>query len=350
MRIADINFFFFFPKMAKTALSVLVVLLFFAFASSMSLKINQKLVAVTGSTGRLGRRAVVDLAEQGIPTRCLVRRDIPEDTIPDLEGTSSQVAAYLKSLPGVELFKGDVINPEDMEKLCEGCTSILSLHGPSATGVPVWKSICNLVSPTDPNCARMICYVGVQNIIAAVKKPGSICRRIVRITGKGEDPYGKFSILINMFGTMAKAWNYEGEELLRQSGLDYTIIRPGIMVKEVPSDSLCGLQDNGGDLPVTQVAYNQIADLSVQCLGYKNAAKTTLTAMNLKSEEGGEATYDKLLEKVSPDTRIFPASLMEEHKKGARLGAAVLVVFLAVFTKLLAAIFGKLLGIFRGMF
>ena len=37
---------------------------------------------------------------------------------------------------------------------------------------------------------------------------------------------------VNGLGSMAKAWNYEGERLLRAAaqsdGLEYTIIRPGV--------------------------------------------------------------------------------------------------------------------------
>lgn len=44
--------------------------------------------------------------------------------------------------------------------------------------------------------------------------------------GKGEDPWSVFSILINGLGSMAKAWNYEGEQLLRScKDVDYTIVR-----------------------------------------------------------------------------------------------------------------------------
>lgn len=37
------------------------------------------------------------------------------------------------------------------------------------------------------------------------------CKHIVRITGKGESPFHKFFILFNLFRSMAKASNYEGE-------------------------------------------------------------------------------------------------------------------------------------------
>ena len=50
---------------------------------------------------------------------------------------------------------------------------------------------------------------------------------LVRAQGKGETPWSAPSILINGLGSMAKAYNYEGENQLRASKQDveYTIIR-----------------------------------------------------------------------------------------------------------------------------
>ena len=309
---------------------------------------NKKLVAVTGATGKLGRRAVVNLSKQGVPTRCLVRRDVPPDTKPDLNGSSVQAAAYLKSLSNVKLVRGDVTDQESIETLMDNCTAVLSLHGP-VPGSP-WKSLLPpLLGGTkedDPSHSKMINYVGLKFMIQAAQSDKSKCNRIVRITGKGEDPYGIFSILINMLGTMAKAWNYEGEELLRQSGLNYTIIRPGIMGTGPCPGKVRALKDDGQDLPVSKVSYDQIAELATECLDYDNTAKSTLTAMNV--EEGkGEETYAPLLKQVRPDRRNFPHSLLAEHKNGARLGAAVLVGFAAVSVKLVLVVAGKVFSLFR---
>lgn len=164
------------------------------------------------------------------------------------------------------------------------------------------------------------------------------CKRIVRVTGKGEDPFGVFSILINMLGNMAKGWNYEGEQLLRDSGLDYTIVRPGVMGRDdIPTRKVLALVDNGKDLKVSPVTHSQISNLCVECLNYPNAARATLTAMNV--EEGtGEDSYAPLLEKVKADTRVFPSTLLEEHKRGARIGSAVLASFAAVFASAFIAV------------
>lgn len=295
-----------------------------------------KKVAVVGTTGRLGRQAIIELNNKNIPTKALIRKpvDIADTSItPSIakDATGAQVAAYLAALPNVELVLGDINDQTSLETLVKDCTAVLALHGARPTGL---KSLCPPLNPeTDPNHARSINYVGVQNLMDACIK-SKTCKRIVRITGKGEDPFGIFSILINMLGSMAKAWNYEGEQLLRKcKDIDYTIVRPGVMGPEnIPTGKVLALADNGGDMKVSAVRYEDIASLCVQSLDYENCARTTLTAMNVEEGEG-EETYAPLLAKVKADSREFPETLLSEHKKAARLGATVLVGFLAILVK-----------------
>ena len=315
-------------------------------SSDSGLAPKKKQVAVVGTTGRLGRQAIIELNNKNIPTKALIRKpvDIADTSItPSIakDATGAQVAAYLAALPNVELVLGDVNDQTSLETLVKDCTAVLALHGARPTGL---KSLCPPLNPeTDPNHARSINYVGVQNLMDACIK-SKTCKRIVRITGKGEDPFGIFSILINMLGSMAKAWNYEGEQLLRKcKDIDYTIVRPGVMGPEnVPTGKVLALADNGGDMKVSAVRYEDIASLCVQSLDYENCARTTLTAMNVEEGEG-EETSAPLLAKVKPDSREFPETLLSEHKKAARLGATVLVGFLAILTKAVILPLGNLI-------
>ncbi|KAL7522508.1 hypothetical protein ACHAWX_007214 [Stephanocyclus meneghinianus] len=240
------------------------------------------------------------------------------------------------------MVEGDVTDEISCKNLLKGCDAVLALHGPAKP--PPLQSLFRLLPESDPKHSRSVNYVAVRNLIDAAKE-STTCKRIVRVTGKGEDPFGFFSILINMLGHMAKAWNYEGEQLLRDSDIDYTIVRPGVMGREdIPKGRVLALVDNGRDLPVSAVTHSQIADLCVSCLDYPNTARSTLTAMNV--EEGtGEETYARLLERVNADTKAFPKRLLDEHKRGARMGSAILASVVAVFfTAAIAAV--KSVGVF----
>merc|ERR1719428_690793 len=103
---------------------------------------------------------------------------------------------------------------------------------------------------------------------------------------------------------MAKAWNYEGENLLRAcEDLEYTIVRPGVMTggeAEFPKASLA-LGDNGADLKVTSIPHSLIARLCVESLEYPNAGRSTLCAMAAAEPGTGSDDWKPLLQDVAAD-------------------------------------------------
>ena len=281
-----------------------IVLLFGAFFCSMtvvvsSMSVDPKKVAVIGATGRLGRITVQQLVDQGVECKILLRQK-PTGTVPPpnaLTGDSSkeEVTAFLTSLKGVEVVQGDVGNVNALTELLSDCEACLAVYG--STRRSKLSDIWDKTVEDDPTHAKQINYQGVANILKAAEA-SSVCQRIVRITGKGEEPTSFFSVLINMLGSMAKAWNYEGELLLRgQTSVDYTIVRPGVMGEEGPEGKVLTLADNGGDLKVAKIRYADIAALCIESLKYPNAARTTLTAVTVEQGQG-EESWGPLLEKV----------------------------------------------------
>ena len=307
-------------------------------------------VAVIGTTGRLGREAVKQLSQQGIATRCLVRK-IPESssTTTNTNDKRDEIVSYLRTLPGVELIPGDINDQQSLARLVEGTSACLALHGPTAPK-PILKALLPLWYPeTDPQHPKQINYIGIQKLLSAMTE-SSTCKHLVRITGKGETPWSIFSILINTLGGIAKGWNYEGEQLIRsQESIKYTIIRPGIMKESTTDDKqqpssgsvVLGLRDNGNDMKVSVVSYEQIANLTVQVLSRMNCHRTTLTAMNVDT-----STTDvyQSIDEVQHDTREFPQSLIEEHKKAARVGGIAILCFGFVLLNTAVTILMKMIG------
>jgi NAD(P)H-binding len=313
-----------------------------------------KKVAVIGTTGRLGRQAILQLSRQGIAARCLLRQSpssLPSPPPKSLAQatSSSQVAAYLQTLPGVELIVGDVTDPASLATLLDGTTACLALYGATAPK-PFVKSLLlpQIFYPedVDQNHPKQVNYVGVQNILRAMQQSAT-CKHLVRITGKGEDPWSIFSILINALGGIAKGWNYEAEQWIRttcqtaDSNLSYTIIRPGIMKEAVDGTTteapLCVL-DNGGDLPVSAVSYAQIANLAIAVTRRPNCRRATITAMSSPPASTNDdndttavrRTRSYTLDEVQPDTRSFPTSLIKQHKQAARVGGLAILGLLTL--------------------
>jgi putative NADH-flavin reductase len=296
-------------------------------------------VALVGATGRLGQRTLDQLLERKIPVKCLIRQPSPPDFLLDKQKTNPDLLEFVTA--------GDVSNKAKIKELLAGCSHCLALHG--ATRRTKWNELISAAEAsedTDTSHAKQVNYKSMQTFIECAKETG--CEHIVRITGKGEDPWSFFSVLINGFGSMAKGWNYEGEQVLRQQlkdtnkHLDYTIIRPGVMKIDFdPKESNVHLQvaDNGGDLKVSAVSYDQIAELCVESLLTPQARNTTLTAMNVRNEETSALSIADQLKLVKKDTRDYPHSLIDEHKRAVKtvfssLGAAFLAVVAVFFLRL----------------
>mmetsp|Transcript_141227 Transcript_141227/g.451138 ORF Transcript_141227/g.451138 Transcript_141227/m.451138 type:complete len:339 (-) Transcript_141227:427-1443(-) len=285
-------------------------------------------VAVTGSTGKLGRRAVQQLVEQGYPVRCLLRHDFSAARPSDApEATSEEVAAWLAAMPGVTMVPGDVTNRESVIELLRGCSACLAMHGASRT-----TQLTDLLPWVDETSeathAKRVNFEGVRHIIEAARA-SSTCKRIVRVTGKGEQPWSPVAILINGLGSMAKAWNFEGERLLRAcDDIDYTIVRPGMLTPGAKlEDVSLVLADDGGDLKVSSIPHESVAQLCVRCLDYPNAARSTLCAMTAPGGEGA-SSWEPLLSKVSADRRKFPGDeLFKSHVFAVFVGGVLLASF-----------------------
>lgn len=167
-------------------------------------------VAVIGATGSLGRLATKELVDRGYAVRVLSRHELVPTVAPSCakDAEPAAVTAWLSTLPGVELVRGDVTDAQSLDALLKGCVACLALHGARRTSKisDLWKDPTN-----EPTHSAQVNFRGIANLIMAAKSSGT-CKRIVRITGKGESPWSLPSILINGLGSMAKAYNYEGEQ------------------------------------------------------------------------------------------------------------------------------------------
>lgn len=177
---------------------------------------------VAGATGQTGRRIVQELVKRGVPVRALVR---------DREAASTILP------PEAELVIGDVLKPETLAAALSDCTVLLC-----ATGAK---------PGFDPTGPYKVDYEGTKNLVDAAKAKGidhfvlvtSLC------TSKLLHPLNLFFLIL--------VWKKQAEEYLQQSGLSYTIVRPGGLKNEDNSDTIVMATADSlseGSIPRTKVA------------------------------------------------------------------------------------------------
>lgn len=150
---------------------------------------SETTVLFVGATGSIGELAVEQAVKKGFQVRALVR---DRGKAERLLGTE------------VELVVGDLTQPDSLHAAVVGVDAVVLTHG----------------SSTRESDVRDIDYAGVANILTAAKassEPASETLKIILMAAVG----------VTRPGMPYATWKWRGEQLVRASGFDYTIVRPG---------------------------------------------------------------------------------------------------------------------------
>jgi uncharacterized protein YbjT (DUF2867 family) len=157
------------------------------------------MILITGATGYIGRHLAARLVQNGERPRCLVRDVkraaalLPADQVELARGDTTQVATLAAALQGVDTVVHAAFITADHKQS----------HG-------------NTYYETNVQ--------GTANLIQAAKGAG--VTRIIEISGLGTRP--------DKPGTYMQG-RYEAERMLKESGLDWTIIQPSVLFgKDAP--------------------------------------------------------------------------------------------------------------------
>ena len=199
---------------------------------------------VVGATGHLGGVIANRLLEQGSGVRVLVREG---SDYSDLEAA------------GAELAIGDLKDPHSLTAACRGAGRVIS------TATAALRGGDDTVDAVDRG--------GYRNLITAAE--ASAVQQFVFVSAHGFEPDSGPSL------SRAKGAT---EAALRESALDYTILRPTLFM-EAWISMVIGSQLQSGrkvtivgdaDLPYGFVASKNVADLALEVLGLPAASRATI--------------------------------------------------------------------------
>lgn len=171
---------------------------------------------VAGATGQTGRRIVQELVKREIPVRALVR---------NLE-TAQKILP-----PEAELVTGDVLQPETLKTAMVDCTVLLCATGATPS--------------FDPTGPYKVDYEGTKNLVDVAKQSG--IEQFVLVSSLC---VSQLFHPLNLFWLIL-VWKKQAEDYLRQSGLTYTIVRPG------------GLKNEDNEFPIVMKSADNLFDGSI---------------------------------------------------------------------------------------
>jgi uncharacterized protein YbjT (DUF2867 family) len=157
-------------------------------------------VLVAGAHGKTARRLVRMLVEKGHEVRGLVRK---EDQLPDVEADGAEPVLVDLEEEEAEGAVGEAV---------EGCDAVVFAAGAGPGSGATRKETMD--------------YGGAAKLVEAAERRGA--RRYLMLSSTGaDDPGAREEAMRPYLEAKGRA-----DERLRQSGLDYTIIRPGRLTDE----------------------------------------------------------------------------------------------------------------------
>ncbi|TVQ89753.1 MAG: NAD(P)-dependent oxidoreductase [Chromatiaceae bacterium] len=193
------------------------------------------IVAVFGATGGTGRHVVEQALAQGHTIRALVR-------------DPARLAGLAAGNEALILIPGDVREPQPVADCVQGSEAVICVLGTRGAATPVEAA-------------------GTAQILAAMQAQG--VRRLIAVTSMGVgDSIGQvpafFRVLMRLTLKQIMAAKEEQETLIRASGLDWTIVRPGGLTDGAPT----GQYQSGTDraIKATRVARADVAEFVVRQL------------------------------------------------------------------------------------
>lgn len=219
-------------------------------------------ILVAGGTGRTGQIIVRKLIKKGICPHLIVRDSTKVDSL-----FGEDVTWHL----------GDVRTLETLLEPMQGIEAVISAIGTS--------------TPVGGNCPKRVDFEGVANLIKAAQL--SSVKRFILISSIAvthpEHPLNRFGRILD--------WKRMSEEALRQSGLDYAIIRPGGLT-DMPGGCQTLLFGQGDHILGT-LSRADLAEICLQALQHPVSARVTFEAVAL--DKKGRPNWADLFAGLIPD-------------------------------------------------
>ncbi len=243
---------------------------------------------VVGATGMVGSEVCRRLTAAGKPVRALVRATSDQAKVEGLKGF------------GVEIVQGDLRDPASLAAACRGVTAVIC----TASSMPFsYQPGENDIRSTDT--------MGVIGLIDAARAAGA--QRFI---------YTSFTMELDFPLHSAKR---AVEQHLKDSGLAYTILRPGYFMEVWLSPAVGFDAANAkaqvygsGENPISWISYGDVAEFAVRSLDKPETRGATLALGG--PEALSQLQMVRIFEEVGGrrfDVQHVPVEALEAQQQGA---------------------------------
>lgn len=200
----------------------------------------------------------------------------------------------------VQVVEGDLTNPKTLVTAIEGAQHIIFTAG-CRSGYPVREPQVKAVE-----------FEGVANTLAAARQLG-FAGRFLFMNSSGLTTPSLFATCLNLWKGNTLIWRRRVEEEIRASGLEYTIIRTGVLLNRPGGRHEIHVTQQ--PLPLSfryRIARADVAELFVTALAHPKTIRATFEAV--WGQRGRPKAGSGLLDLLQPDaasttTGLRPAAV-----------------------------------------
>jgi uncharacterized protein YbjT (DUF2867 family) len=214
---------------------------------------------VAGATGQTGQNIVKQLLDKDISVKALVRNlEKGKELLPQ----------------EVDLIVGDVLKPASLEAALKDCNVLLCATGARPS-----------FNPTEP---YLVDYQGTKNLVDAAKAKG--VEHFILVSSLC---VSQFFHPLNLFWLILY-WKKQAEKYIQESGLTYTIVRPGGLKSEDNQDNI--IMSGADNLFEGSIPRPKVAQVCVEAL-FQPAARNKIVEI-VANADAPEKTWEELFSSV----------------------------------------------------
>jgi uncharacterized protein YbjT (DUF2867 family) len=189
--------------------------------------------------------------------------------------------------PTIHIVEGDITKPKTLGPAIEGVRHIIFTAG-CRSGYPVREPRVKAVE-----------FEGVLNTLTAARQSG-FAGRFLYMNSSGLTTPSLFATCLNLWKGNTLIWRRLAELQIRASGLDYTIIRTGVLLNRTGGQHQISVTQQ--PLPLSlryRIARADVADLFVAALEHPETIRATFEAV--WAQRGQPDAWSGLFDRLQPD-------------------------------------------------
>jgi uncharacterized protein YbjT (DUF2867 family) len=232
-------------------------------------------VLIIGGTRGTGLLIVRLLESQRVPCRVLAR---------------DPTRARSVFGPGVDVVPGDITKKDTLPRAVEGVRHLVFTAG------------CRSGHAATEEQVKATEYGGVLNTLAEARRAG-LAGRLLYMTSSGVTSSSLLAICLNLYKGNTLVWRRRAEEAIRQSHVDYSIIRAGMLVNGPSGRRPIRVTQEALPLSIRyRIARADVAEVFVAALREPRASRATFESVWADPQQ--PENWREVLRALKSDTEV----------------------------------------------